>query len=117
MFCGKIAVSAMVVGVSVMLLGGCSTDRTKMNEINKKIAISEAYPDGAPKMIEVKHGGKWYVVGSEKSAVEVKAGKPLKSFVKSIGAGPAGETVVFEQDKLMMADLLMEQFEAKYPKK
>jgi hypothetical protein len=116
MFCGKIAVSAMVVGVSVMLLGGCSSDRTKMNEINKKIERQEAWRgQEMPVMTEVTYKGKMYVMGSKASAtaLETKGTMPKMS-TKAFGFGPGGETVIFEDNKLGMADLLIEDYKAKY---
>jgi hypothetical protein len=111
------SLSALVLSAVVVGSLGCADDK-KPAETTKTVAADAAKPvAAAPTMIEVKHDGKWFVVGSQKSADEVKSGKHLKNFVKAFGAGPKGETVVFEQDKEELAAKLMKQFEAKYPKK
>ncbi len=110
----KVLLSAMVLGAAVVGSLGCA-DRTRMDEINKRIERNEAYSGSTiPTMTEITHDGKLYVVGSAAGAEAVKSGKKLKNTVKGFGMGPKGETVVFEHDGKLMADILQEEYAAKY---
>lgn len=106
-----LALGAMVVG-SI----GCA-DRARMAEISKRVERNQVYAGSTiPTMTEITHDGKLYVVGSAAGAETVKSGKKLKNTVKGFGMGPKGETVVFEHDGKLMADILQDEYAAKYAK-
>jgi hypothetical protein len=116
---GKYAtIAAMALGA--MTLVGCtgSGSGSSAAEINRQIAREEAWRgQDMPVMHEVTHKDKLYVVGSKKAADALAEGKMPKQTMKAFGFGPKGETVIFEDNKIGMADILVEQYEAKYGKK
>jgi hypothetical protein len=113
-----VALSAMVLGASVVGSLGC-VDRARMAEITKKVEREETWRgEKYPELHEVTYKGKMYAMGSKASADALTTnGKMPKMTNKAFGFGPNGETVVFEDNKLGMADILIEQYQAKHGQK
>lgn len=106
--------------LGVMVAGmGCSGNPMSSQDIQKQIARNEAWAlsgEKKPGYYEFAHDGKMYVVGYPETEAAVKSGKKLQSFRKGIGYGPNGETVTFEENKVGLADILIERYEAKHKK-
>lgn len=113
-----IVLSALVLGAMVVGSTGC-VDRARMAEITKKVERKQVWAgQKMPELHEVSHQGKLYAMGSKESADALTTGgKVPKMTTKAFGFGPNGETVVFEDNKLGMADILVEQYEQKHGKK
>jgi hypothetical protein len=110
-------VAAGILGVAFATLTGCSGGMTAA-EINKKIEREEAWRGQAePGYIEFTHAGKLYVVGYPASEALVKSGKKLALTTKGFGYGPNGETVIFEENKIGLSQILIEQYESQHGKK
>ncbi len=111
--------SAIVLGALTVGLVGCSNGGMTAKDINKKIAREEAWRGTEyPVLNEVTYKGKVYALGSKKSADALtQNGTMPKMTTKAFAFGPNNETVIFEDNKLGMADILIEEYQAKHGKK
>jgi len=107
---GMILASGLMIGAT-----GCTGSGTSNAQMAADIEREEAWRGQVmPTMTEVTNPkGKLYVVGYPESAAKVKAGEKLKMEKKAFGFGPNGETVIFEDSKIGLADILIKDYQAK----
>jgi hypothetical protein len=112
---GVIAAIGFMAGVTGCNGSGTSSTVTSSAQIASEIEREEAWRGQIPPtLIEVTNPkGKLYVVGYPESAAKVKAGEKLKMEKKAFGFGPNGETVIFEDNKIGLADILIKDYQAK----
>ena len=107
--------------VAVMTAGvvGCTGSGTSNAKMAAAIEREEAWRGQIPPTYtEVKDPkGNLFVVGYPESAAKVAKGDKLKVSKKAFGFGPNGETVTFEDNKIGLGDILVEQYNVKYGKK
>jgi hypothetical protein len=105
----KQAICAAVLGITLV---GCDYDGKAEA---RKAELDQMWAGKAkPTYTEFQNGNRIYVVGSEKSREKVISGGKLGQHVIAFGAGPNGETVVFEQDKNRMEDILMAEYASRH---
>lgn len=103
----------MLVLGSCLLAGGCGYDGARhaaQDERDAKWGYSRPRPD----YFEVEYKNRLYVVSSQKTADAIAKGQPLSQKFVAIGAGPKGQTVVFETSKDGVEGYLIEDYEQKH---
>ncbi len=116
---------ATVLGLS--LATGCGEGYKDKSLVPDKVEAKPAADDKKAKEAaavakatynEVEHDGRLYVVASPEAAAKCAKGSHPQLSVAKIGAGPTGQTVVFEASEGGGVEKkLMEQYKAKYSAK
>ena len=105
-----------------MLSTACSSHQANTSAMNQTKQVTQAQVQPQPKLTEIdsgdtglyifKHEGRIYVIGAEDTRAKFVEHKHLPYTKTILGAGPKGETVIFEVDKKnpAYAENLVEQY-------